>query len=170
MALANAFILGTGFGAGASNSTAPFGGGTSAFGSNATTSSSLFGGTPATANSSTGFGGFGGSNTNNTSNSLFGGTGKSTFGGNTSGGSLFGGGTTGTGFGSTTNQPSSAFGAPISSALAPATAESQGTGSTPFQPFTEKESGSNVANQYQSISFMQPYKNFSFEVCSCRTH
>jgi nuclear pore complex protein Nup98-Nup96 len=125
----------------------------------------MFGTTTATAGGSGGFGGFGGTNTTNNTGGLFGGTNKPAFGGGgTTGGSIFGGGSGSSVFGSTANQPTSAFGAPISSALGATTAECQGTGSTPFQAHTEKESGSTVTNHFQSISFMQPYKNFSFEV------
>ncbi len=119
----------------------------------------MFGGNTATAGSSTGFGGFG-ATTSNSSGGLFGQS-KPAYG---TGGSLFGTASGGNAFGTPNNQPISAFGAPTSSALSAATAESQGTGSTPFQAYSEKESGSSVSNQYQSISFMQPYKNFSFEV------
>lgn len=128
----------------------------------------MFGTTTATAGGSGGLGGFGGTNTSNNSAGLFGGgNNKPAFGtGGTAGGSIFGAGSSGGVFGATANQPTSAFGAPISSALGPNTAESQGTGSTPFQVQTEKESGSNVTNNFHSISFMQPYKNYSFEVGS----
>lgn len=125
-----------------------------------------------TAGASNAFGGFGGTNNSNTSGSLFGAPSKPGFGtGNTSSGSLFGGGSGGSTFGTSNNQTTSAFGNPLSSALGSNTADCQGTGSTPFQAYTEKESGTNVSNQYQSISFMQNYKNFSFEVChiSCVT-
>ena len=125
----------------------------------------MFGSTTATAGGSGALGGFGGNNTSNNSGGLFGGNNKPAFGtGGTTGGSIFGGGSTGSVFGSTSNQPTSAFGAPISSALGLNTVESQGTGSTPFQTHTEKESGSNLMNHFHSISFMQPYKNYSFEV------
>lgn len=125
----------------------------------------MFGTTTATAGGSGGLGGFGGSNTSNNSGGLFGGNTKPAFGtGGTASGSIFGGGSSGGVFGTTPNQPTGAFGAPISSALGVNTAESQGTGSTPFQVHTEKESGSNLMNHFHSISFMQPFKNYSFEV------
>lgn len=78
---------------------------------------------------------------------------------------MFGTGNAGGGFGSTNNQQQTgAFGAPISSALGTNNAECQGTGSTPFSAYTEKEGTGNTNNHFQSVSFMQPYKNFSFEV------
>lgn len=124
----------------------------------------MFGTTTATAGGSGGLGGFGGTNTSNNSGGLFGNN-KPAFGtGGTTSGSIFGGGSSSGVFGTTPNQPTSAFGAPISSALGVNTAESQGTGNTPFQVHTEKESGSNLMNHFHSISFMQPYKNYSFEV------
>ena len=148
---------------------APFGQNRPAFGASTTSSGGgLFGGGTATAGTTSGFGGFGSSTNNNNNTSaggLFGSTQKPAFGvGNTAGG-LFGGGSTGGGFGSTNNQQqTSAFGAPISSALGTNNAECQGTGSTPFSAFTEKEGTGNTTNHFQSISFMAPYKNFSFEV------
>ena len=78
---------------------------------------------------------------------------------------MFGSGNTGGGFGSTNNQQQTgAFGAPISSALVTSNTECQGTGSTPFSAYTEKEGTSTTNNHFQSVSFMAPYKNFSFEV------
>lgn len=78
---------------------------------------------------------------------------------------MFGSGNTGGGgFGSTNNQQQTgAFGAPISSALGTSNAECQGTGSTPFSAYTEKEGTGSTNNHFQSVSFMLPYKNFSFE-------
>lgn len=128
----------------------------------------MFGSNTATAGTSTGFGGFG-SNNANTGGGLFGGSGvsKPAFGSSqpATGTSLFGGGGGTGGFGSSNNQTTTAFGgAPLSSALASNNAECQGTGSTPFQTTSEKEGTGNLTNHYQSITFMQPYKNFSFEV------
>lgn len=157
---------GSGFGAG-TTTTNPFGGNRPGFGTSTASSGSMFGSnnTP-TAGASNAFGGFGGTNNSNSSGGLFGAPAKSAFGtGNTSSGSLFGGGAGGSGFGTSNNQTTSAFGTPLSSALGANTADCQGTGSTPFQPYTEKESGTNMSNQYQSISFMTNYKQFSFEVC-----
>ena len=157
-------ITGTG-GFGTNN--APFGQNRPAFGASTTSSGSgLFGGGTATAGTTSGFGGFGSTtNTNNTSSGgLFGSTPKPAFGGGNTAGGLFGSGNTGGGFGSTNNQQTSAFNAPISSALGMNNAECQGTGSTPFSAYTEKEGTGNTTNHFQSISFMAPYKNFSFEV------
>ncbi|KAL8941084.1 MAG: hypothetical protein Q9216_002455 [Gyalolechia sp. 2 TL-2023] len=155
-----------GFGGfGATGSTAsPFGAtNTSGFGANTSSGGGMFGSNTATSGTTTGFGGFGSSNAN-TSGGLFGGGNKPAFGGSqpATGGSLFGGSNA---FGSSTNQPTTAFGgAPLSSALGSNNTECQGTGSTPFQAFTEKENATgNQTNHYQSITFMQPYKNFSFE-------
>ena len=151
---------GSTFGTTGSNST-PFGANKPAFGTGATSSGGLFSATPSASTST--FGGFGGNSTGNTSGGLFGAANKPAFGGTqgTSGGGLFG---SGSGFGSQSNQATSAFGAPLSSALGPNSAECQGTGSTPFQAFTEKEGTGTQMNHFQSISFMGPYKNFSFEV------
>ncbi|KAI4245015.1 MAG: hypothetical protein LQ352_006645, partial [Teloschistes flavicans] len=154
-----------GFGANASTST-PFGGNTSGgFGANTSTSGGMFGSNTATSGTNTGFGGFGSSNTN-TGGGLFGGGNKPAFGSQqpSTGGNLFGGGSNTFGS-SNNNQTSTGFaGAPISSALGGAVPECQGTGSIPFQAVVEKESvSSNQSNHYQSIAFMQPYKNYSFE-------
>ncbi|KAL8690487.1 MAG: hypothetical protein Q9218_004077 [Villophora microphyllina] len=153
-----------GFGANASTST-PFGGNTSGgFGATASSGGGLFGSNTATSGTTTGFGGFGSGNTN-TGGGLFGGANKPAFGSQqpSTGGSLFGGGSNT--FGSSNNQTSTGFaGAPISSALGGAVPECQGTGSTPFQATVEREGAtSNQNNHYQSIAFMQPYKNYSFE-------
>lgn len=160
-----------GFGSAATNSS-PFGQPQKPlFGASTTTTSGggLFGGGTATAGSSTGFGGFGNTNNNSSGNSLFGTTSKPAFGSSNTGGSLFGGGNTqNTGFGANNNQQTGAFGAPISSALGVNNAECQGTGNTPFTAYTEKEGTGAMTNHFQSISFMQPYKNFSFEVSTPR--
>ena len=154
-----------------------------AFGQPTTTSGSIFGNT-ATTVGTTGqfppFGGntgnnaqqqptsssFGGGASTNTGSSIFGGANKSAFGGSgTTGGSIFG--TSGGGFGTSSNATTGAFGAPASSALgAAATLQSEGTGSSPFHAFTEKETGNSQTTHYQSISFMQPYQKYSFEVSS----
>ncbi|KAL9103589.1 MAG: hypothetical protein Q9163_001391 [Psora crenata] len=171
---------GAGFGSGTANTSGGFGGfgsgGTSGFGSStnnnpafgqskpafgaSSSGGGLFGGGTSTAGGAGGFGGFGANNNNNASaGGLFGSAPKPSFG---SGSTLFGSANAG-GFGSSNNQATSAFGAPVSSALAQNNAVCEGTGSTPFTAFTEKETASNVVNHFQSISFMAPYKNFSFE-------
>lgn len=126
----------------------------------------MFGSGTATAGTSSGFGGFGANNNNNSSTTPSGGlfgqpAQKTGFGSGSTGGGLFGTSNTGGGFGQTNNQPTNAFGAP---ALGQNNAECQGTASTPFQAYTEKEGTGAMTNHFQSISFMQPYKNFSFEV------
>ena len=166
-------VCSTGSAFGASSST-PFGSANKPAFGGGTTASSLFGGTTATAGGTT-FGGFG-SNPNNTTagttsavgsgGGLFGNASKPAFGtGGTTGGGLFGANTGGNAFGQPSGATASAFGAPASTALGVSTAECQGTGSTPFQAFTEKDGpSSNTMNHFQSISFMAPYQKFSFEV------
>lgn len=120
-----------------------FGGGASSgtFGNTAATSSP-FGG--ATSNTGFGSGNAGGSN-------LFGAAKPATTG--------FGGG-----FGSsTTTQPANAFGASTTGFGATAQPTNNGTGSTPFSAFIEKDNAANTNSHYQSITFMQPYQAFSFE-------
>ncbi|KAI9373807.1 nuclear protein 96-domain-containing protein [Aspergillus egyptiacus] len=166
------FGTGTGFGASTSGSgfgtntqtqgNSLFGGGQkSAFGAGTgTTGGSLFG--SGTSTTGGGFGGFGSS----------GGTGASGFG---SGGGFGAAKPAGTGFGSTTGttggfgtsggfgSTGSGFGSATGTAFQQAIPPSDGTGSTPFSPFTEKDATSSVMNHYQSISFMQPYSKYSFE-------
>ncbi|KAG8531067.1 uncharacterized protein KY384_004424 [Bacidia gigantensis] len=134
-----------------------------AFGS--TTSGSggggLFGSGTATTGNSGGFGAFGSNNNNNqNTGGLFGSTttSKPAFGGGSTGGGLFG--SPNTGFGTTNNQSTGAFG---SAPFGQGNATCEGTGSTPFSAYTEKEGTSNITNHYQSVSFMAPYKNWSFE-------
>ncbi|KEQ62662.1 uncharacterized protein M437DRAFT_48873 [Aureobasidium melanogenum CBS 110374] len=102
-----------------------------------------FGATPASGgggifgggSSTFGNNGFGSSNTG----------GSNTFGGakpTTTGNTMFGSGT----FGNTSTQPTN-----------------NGTGSTPFSAFIEKDNAANTNSHYQSITFMQPYQAFSFE-------
>ena len=87
------------------------------------------------------------------------------FGGGSAGSGLFGSANTTGGFGSnTTNTSSGLFGAAQGTALGGNTPECQGTGSTPFSAYTEKEANSSVTNHYQAVSFMQPYQKYSFEV------
>ncbi|KAI9722883.1 MAG: hypothetical protein M1812_001331 [Candelaria pacifica] len=156
------------------NQTAPFGA-AKPFGTNTTSGSgSIFGSQTANAAPSTGFAGFGTSgNTTNTSSpfgaastsgGMFGNNNKPAFGSNTgnTSGNLFGGSNTGA-FSSGNNTASGGpFGSPASTALGGANPQSEGTGSTPFQAFTEKDVG-NTTNHFQSITFMQPYQKFSFE-------
>ena len=167
--LTHAIPTGTGFGSTTNNSTSSaFGQTRPAFGAANTTTSGggLFGGGTATAGTSSGFGGFGTSSNNAPSGGLFGQAAqKPAFGSGTSGGGLFGSGNSTGGFGQNNNQTTGAFGAPMSSALAQNNAECQGTGSTPFSAYTEKEgTAGNTTNHFQSISFMSPYQRFSFEV------
>lgn len=130
---------GTGlFGASANNNNTSGGFGSGGFGSSTTTNNAFGGG-------------------NNTSGGLFGNNNqaKPAFGTSTNtGGSLFGGGNTAagsTGFGST------GFGAAAGGNDPP------GTGSTPFQAYTEKETTSNTTNSFQNIAFQDPYKKWSAE-------
>lgn len=160
------FTTGTGgFGSGTTNSS-PFSQQQKPlFGASTTATSGggLFGSGTATAAPSSGFGGFGNNNNSSTGNSLFGSTPKPAFGSSTNGGGLFGGGNTQTtGFGAANNQQTGPFGNPMIGGAN--NAECQGTNSTPFTAFQDKEGNGSMTNHYQSISFMQPYKNFSFEV------
>ncbi|KAJ4371624.1 hypothetical protein N0V83_004844 [Neocucurbitaria cava] len=145
-----------------------------------TTGGGLFGGG---ASSGSTFGGFGTQNTNNNNNnnttSAFGSqtanTGGGLFGQNkttgfgapaTGGGGLFGGGGTTGGFGSTnTNTTTGGFGASTGGFGSTNTPPpNNGTASTPFQAFTEKDGASATATaQYQTITFQQPYQNYSLE-------
>ncbi len=167
-----------GFGASAPNNQSSQGslfGAAKPFGTTATSGGGLFGNNTATAGASTtGFGGFGANNTAVNPSSPFGGgtTGgglfgssanKPAFGTGGSQGGLFGAG----GFGTT--QATSAFGG-SGTALSSVNPQTDGTGSTPFQAFTERESGSAQTNHFQSISFMQPYQKFSFEVSDSIMH
>lgn len=112
----------------------------------------MFGGAkPAT----TGFG-----STATTGGNMFGG-GASTsgFGGNAAGSSNPFASNTTSAFGSnTTNTATTGFGASNS-----AVSSNTGTGSVPFQAWTEREPTGNVTSHYQSITFQEPYKNKSFE-------
>ncbi|KAI9879573.1 MAG: hypothetical protein M1830_008107 [Pleopsidium flavum] len=145
-------------------------GGAKPFGQTTTSGGGLFGNNTATATSSTGFGGFGtNSNTTNTSSPFGGGnTGGGLFGSSTSKPAFGTGGSSGglfgaAGFGTTNSQPTGAFGSPASTALSSVNPQTDGTGNTPFQATTERESGSTQTNHFQSISFMQPFQKFSFE-------
>ncbi|KAI8935238.1 hypothetical protein NX059_007827 [Plenodomus lindquistii] len=145
----------------------PFGGGGSGglFGSTGTSSSgNAFGGGFGAANNTTSTPAFGASA--NTGGSLFGqnkpatGFGAST----TGGGGIFGGGSTG-GFGANNTNTSGGFGASTGGFGAGAAAtQNTGTANTPFQAFTEKDGTTgNAQSHYQTITFQQPYQNFSLE-------
>ncbi|QDS75063.1 hypothetical protein FKW77_006650 [Venturia effusa] len=165
---------GGGFGSGgfgANNSTSAFGQNKTGFGATATTSGgSLFGGGTATAGS--GFGGFGSSNTTpafgstaaqTTSGGLFGQAKPTTFGSTNTGGGLFGGGGASGGFGA--SAASTGFGASAAPAFGGgANATNEGTGKVPFTEFTEKDpSATNTTNRYQTITTIDPYKQWSLE-------
>ncbi|KAF2460468.1 nuclear protein 96-domain-containing protein [Lineolata rhizophorae] len=158
-------------GFGGANTSSPFGGNKPAFGQ--TTSSSgggMFGSNTATSGSG-GFGGFGSTANNassfggnaNAAGGIFGSANKPGFGNTGTGGSgLFGSGGANTGFGSGGNTGQGAFGSGASTTFGN-TATNNGTGGTPFQPFSEKDPATTGSNQYQSITFQQPYQGFSFE-------
>lgn len=141
---------------------------TTGFGTNTNTGQNLFGAntTPNTGTTSgfgsTGFGsttggttGFG-SSTNPSTGGIFGNKGTG-FGTSNTGGTFGPSGTTGFGTGAATT----GFGGTGTAFQGAQTCE--GTGGTPFNPFTEKDQNSTATNHYQSISFMQPYSKFSFE-------
>ncbi|KAL6708992.1 hypothetical protein ACN47E_002119 [Coniothyrium glycines] len=166
-------IFGGGGGFGANNNTNKTTFGSTPFGSS-TTGGGLFGGS----SSGNTFGGGFGANTNNTTTtSAFGsntntGTGlfgqnkpATTFGSSTTGGGLFGGGGTTGGFGSTNTNTTNAFGASTGGfgANNNANQPNNGTASTPFNAFIEKEGTGNASVQYQTITFQQPYVNYSLE-------
>lgn len=166
MSLTVTDLMDAGFGSTQNQPTSLFGNqNRTGFGSTpATTGGSLFGGGTATSGG-TGFGGFG--STSNTGG--FGSTGTSggLFGnkpggfGTSTGTGGFG---TGGGFGTTTGTATTGFGAAAGSAFQGAIPPCEGTGATPFNPVTEKDTSSNVTNHYQSITYMQPYSRYSFEV------
>ncbi|KAI4661040.1 uncharacterized protein J4E79_005608 [Alternaria viburni] len=149
--------------------------GSQPFGSS-TTGGGLFGGGGASGGSAFG-GGFGASNNTtsafgasntNTGGGLFGqakpatGFGAST----TTGGGLFGGGNTSSGFGSTNaNTTTGGFGSSTTGGFGAGNAPppNNGTASTPFQAFQEKDGTGNAQSQYQTITFQQPYTNYSLE-------
>ena len=144
---------------------------TSSFGASTPSSgNSLFGGTTATANSGFGSGtafgsntsgGFGNSNNNTGSSFSFGAQKTPAFGSNT-GSTLFGAGGAGTTGGFSSTSPFGGSGTALSNQPVP---PSDGTNVAPFAPINEKEpNGSNIS--YQSISFMQPYQKYAFEVSS----
>jgi nuclear pore complex protein Nup98-Nup96 len=159
-----------GFGASATSS--PFGQNKPAFGSTATTSSGgLFGGGSTTATSGSTFGGFGGtsstpafgSGAGTSTGGLFGQS-KPAFGTTTSGGLFGSGGGSSSGFG--TSGTSTGFGANATPAFGGGAnnATNEGTGKVPFSEMTEKDpSATNTTNRYQTITTIDPYKNFSLE-------
>ncbi|KAF2116321.1 nuclear protein 96-domain-containing protein [Lophiotrema nucula] len=186
------FGSGGGFGTGTNNNTSSgFGSNTNAnttfgskpFGSGST--GGLFGGG---STSGATFGGFGSTANNTTATSTFGSGGAggglfgqnkpaTTFGsGGTTGGSLFGGGgSTGGGFGQTnttggfgTSATSSPFGANNQPQQQQQLQQQQqqnqpnnGTASTPFSAVNEKDASGQ--QQYQTITFQQPYMGYSLE-------
>ncbi|KAJ5221594.1 uncharacterized protein N7469_010481 [Penicillium citrinum] len=173
----SSFGTGGGFGANTQNNSGSLFGGqnrTSGFGStNNNTGGSLFGSTTNTGNaggfgSSTGggfgsgtTGGFGSSATNtNTGGGLFGANKPAGGFGSTGTTGGFGSSNTGGAFGSSTNTGFGGGGTALAGGALP---PCDGTGSTPFNAFTEKDTNSSVMNHYQSISFMQPYNKYSFE-------
>ncbi|KAJ4984617.1 nucleoporin nup189 [Stagonosporopsis vannaccii] len=164
------FGSGGGFGATNNNNNTTSAFGSKPFGSS-TTGGGLFGGSGATGGST--FGGFGSANNNTTSgfgggastgSGLFGGGNKPAFGAgsttNTGGGIFGGGGGSTGGFGS--NNTSGGFGSGTSGGFGTAAPTNNGTASTPFQAHTEKD-GTSATQHYQTITFQQPYQNFSLE-------
>ncbi len=86
------------------------------------------------------------------------------FGASTTSGGLFGGGGTSSGFGSNTNNTTGGFGSSTSGFGTGNAPANNGTASTPFQPYSEKDGNSTTATQqYQTIAFQQPYQNYSLE-------
>ncbi|KAI5244240.1 hypothetical protein E4T42_07158 [Aureobasidium subglaciale] len=172
---ASANNTGSSFGFGnnapAATTSSPFGGGAKPFGTTAPgTGGGLFGGGAASGTNAFN------SNNNNTANTAFGG--GSGFNAPSSGGSLFGGAktttfggaqpTSNTMFGGQPTAQTSGFGQVTTTGngfgnaqAAPPT--NNGTASTPFSPFIEKDNASSTNSHYQSITFMQPYQAFSFE-------
>ena len=79
---------------------------------------------------------------------------------------MFGGGGTSGGFGTTnTNNTTGGFGSSTGGFGAGSNPPpNNGTATTPFQAFTEKDGVSgNATQQYQTITFQQPYQNYSLE-------
>lgn len=143
--------------AGTSSTKSAFGGSNT----NTQTTTGGFGsgfGSAAQTNTSSGFG----AAANTTGGGLFGGSANSNTGfGSTATNTGFGSSATG-GFGSA--PAATGFGASASTGFgASAQAQNQGTAGTPFQAHTEKDGPANQTIYYQSITFQQPYTNFSFE-------
>ncbi|KAJ4381759.1 hypothetical protein N0V86_003124 [Didymella sp. IMI 355093] len=165
--------FGSGGGFGASNNAPKTTFGSNTFGSGSTGGGLFGGGGSNTGSTFGGGGGFGATNNNTSSGfgggattgtSLFGGASKPAFGaGSTTntGGGLFGGG--GGGFGSTSNT-TGGFGSNTTGGFGAGAANTtnNGTASTPFQAHTEKD-GTSATQHYQTITFQQPYQNFSLE-------
>ncbi|KAF3916867.1 hypothetical protein ABW20_dc0110138 [Dactylellina cionopaga] len=131
--------------------TSGFGGGGTGFGAGATGSAG-FG-----ASTAGGGGGLFGSKPTGTG---FGGAGTTT----STGAGIFGSSTTGTagtagGFGNT--QTAGGFGG--NTANTDLQTPAQGTGTSPFIPFTEKDAASPMTNHFQTISFTAPYTKWSLE-------
>jgi len=133
--------------------------GGSLFGSSTTTPSTGFG--TGTAGGGFGTGGAFGTNSTNTGGGLFGANKTGGFGATNTATSGFGSGTTG-GFGAGAGTPSTGFGGG-GTAFQGTLPNCEGTGGTPFNPFTEKDTNSSATNHYQSISFMPAYNKWSFE-------
>ncbi|KAK2768433.1 hypothetical protein FQN54_000288 [Arachnomyces sp. PD_36] len=167
-----------GFGANNQNQANPmFGGNRPGFGAASTSGSSMFGSNTATAGGSGfgsgGTGGFGGGSggafgsAGNTGSTMFGSAGNKPatpgFGGSTQGNSLFGGGGGTSAFGAAASTP--AFGANAGASIGGAVPPSDGTASTPFSQYVEKDGAGSqqTTSNYQSISCMQPYQKYSFE-------
>ncbi|KAL5447955.1 hypothetical protein PMIN06_007308 [Paraphaeosphaeria minitans] len=174
------------FGSNSASTTSPFGGGGGFGSNNNNTTTTSFGSKPF-GGSAAGAALFGGGSTSNTTfGGGFGSTSSTTpafGGGNTGGGifgqnkstgfgstntttgttgGLFGGGNTSGGFGA--NNTTGGFGASTSGGFGATSNANNGTAGPPFQPFTEKDPGAaNGSAQYQTITFQQPYSNYSLE-------
>ncbi|EWC44598.1 hypothetical protein DRE_06679 [Drechslerella stenobrocha 248] len=166
---------GTGFGGFGASNAGGFGQ-NKGFGSTpATTAGGLFGSNTATSGFGAGASGAGGFGSNNTT------TGGTGFGASTAGGGLFGskpastgfgaaGAGTGTGmFGNSTTTGTTGFGGAQTAGGFGATGNTslqipaQGTATSVFNPFTEKDAASSMTNHFQTISFQEPYTKWSLE-------
>ncbi|KAF2471836.1 uncharacterized protein BDR25DRAFT_303231 [Lindgomyces ingoldianus] len=152
---------GGGFGSNTNTNTSfgskPFASGGGLFGGGASTSGSTFGGGfGATANNtSTGFGG------GNTSGSLFGQT-KTGFGTSNTGSTTLFGGQSNSGFGAANTTGGFGNSAPGGFGVgATANAPNNGTASTPFNAFVEKDNSG--SQHFQTITFQAPYQHYSLE-------
>ena len=125
------------------------------FGGGGTSSGTTFGGFGATANNtSSGFGSGG------TAGGLFG-QNKTGFGPSNTGGGMFGGGNASGGFGSTSTGTFGSTSTPAFGSGGNQNQANNGTASTPFTAVQEKDAGGN--QQYQTITFQQPYAGYSLE-------